>query len=304
FGTTDVALDAGAGHGARAATYRWHSPGGSGRVYLRRVVLPLGFPVVPYAWVVVGATSDHLRVTGLRADGGRLQFELARHETTATGARVLLPTGPTEVDLAQPRSIDVALDGPATIRVDLAHHALTEWRVDPPQALPPGKPSANLRGILEVVPNLSLTEAAARYLRERFDLGEDLAVEPVGGDSLDVRYRSARIGSGTVRMGTTEQASIVVAVVGDGLMVGGMAIADEVRRITLSSFLPGRVSVRLSSGRGKAIGRGSTTLPGVDMLTGLPVTMADEPDPGTAPVAEFRVEGPRGTTVAVYCLIG
>lgn len=311
FGPMAVTLADTAEHGAGTAMYHWRvrvdTQDSTGRVYLRRIVLPNSFPVVGYAWVVVGATSDHVRVDGLRSDDGRLRFELARHDAPfATAASVQLPTGTSTVDLDRPRSFDVALDQPATIRVQLLGGAaltLTEFRVEPPYTAQPGKSLANLGGELWSAPAPDAVSVAAHYLRERFDVDE-LRVEPATDGTDDVRYTSTTIGSGTVRIERDAGRWAIEAIVGDGLSVESMLQTDDVRRLTLSSALPGRVSAVLRDNAGEAIGQGSTRLPGVDMLAGLPVTMTSRPALGTAPVVELRVEGPQGTTVAVYCLPG
>lgn len=311
FGPKAVVLDDTGRHGDRTAVYRWRVPvdtqDATGHVYLRRVVLPQSFQRAEHAWVVVGATSDHLRVVDLRHADNRLHFELTRHEAPfATVANVHLPTGLSQVDLDQPRSFDVAADGPVTIRAQLVGGAaltLTEFRVEPPYTARPGKSLANIRGVLQRTAGSSAAQVAEDFLREQFDV-QEIRVDPAGEGSPDVRYESAKIGTGVVRMERQDDKWVVVAVVGDGLSVDSMAIVgDEFRRLTLSAALPGRVSVVLRKGRhDDVIGTATTLLPGVDMLAGLPVTMTAPLDPDTAPMAELRVEGPQGTTVAMYCL--
>jgi hypothetical protein len=248
-----------------------------------------------------------VRVVDLRHADNRLHFELARHEAPfATMANVHLPTGTSQVDLDRPRSFDVAVEGPVTIRAQLLRGAaltLTEFRVEPPYTARPGKSPANIGGVLQRTAGSSAAQVAEDFLREQFDV-QELRMEPAGEGSFDVRYESAKIGTGVVRMERRDDEWEVVAVVGDGLSVDSMAIVgDEFRRLTLSSALPGRVSVVLRKGRhDDVIGTATALLPGVDMLAGLPVTMTAQPDPDTAPMAEFRVEGPQGTTVAMYCL--
>lgn len=313
FGPKSVVLDDTGRHGDRTAVYRWRVPvdtqDATGHVYLRRIVLPNSFQAAEHAWVVVGATSDHLRVVGLRRIDDRLHFELARHEAPfATTASVSLPTGTSLVDLDQPRSFDVAADEPVTLRAQLVGGAaltLTEFRVEPPYTAQPGRRLTNVRGVLLRTAGPSAAQVAEDFLREQFDVRE-LRVASVGEGTFDVRYESAKIGSGTVELHRSGESWDVVAVVGDGLSAESMAMAgDDVRRITLSSALPGRVSVRLRTGRDDdVVGTATTLLPGVDMLAGLPVTLTASLDPDTAPMAEFRVDGPEGTTVAMYCLPG
>ena len=313
FGPKAVVLDDTGPHGDRTAVYRWRVPvdtqDATGHVYLRRVVLPQSFQRAEHTWVVVGATSDHLRVVDLRHVDNRLHFELARHEAPfATMANVHLPTGTSLVDLDRPRSFDVAADGPVTIRAQLVGGAaltLTEFRVEPPYTARPGKSLTNIRGVLQRTAGSSAAQVAEAFLREQFDV-QELRMEPASEGSFDVRYESAKIGTGVVRMDRQDDKWVVVAVVGDGLSVESMAIVgDEFRRLTLSSALPGRISVVLRKGRlDDVIGTSTALLPGVDMLAGLPVNMTASPDPDTAPMAELRVEGPEGTTVAMYCLPG